>query len=199
MLNVINLSFDYAEKPLLEEVSFDLSSGQLLHLKGTNGSGKTTLLKLLAGLLQPQFGQIKYLDESIHSDLQSFQRHLCYVGHKPGVSHLLTLREIIQYEFLPPINQCISESLAEFQLQGLEEVPFSLLSAGQKRRVALMRLVNNKSPIWLLDEPFVALDSRGIKRLIDGIKNHLNNQGLIILTSHQRLPMHLKEYKEYRL
>ena len=95
MLEVINAGFDYEDHPVFQGVQFSVSAGHLLHINGCNGAGKTTLLKLLAGLLQPAVGDVRYHGESITKNTAAFQQALCYVGHKSGVSPLLSVRENI--------------------------------------------------------------------------------------------------------
>lgn len=200
MLNVINLDFDYTDIPLLQNVNFTLSAGILLHLRGANGSGKTTLLKLLAGLLRPQNGEIRYDGRSIYENMPEYQQKICYVGHKTGVSHILTVKEAFHFELqVQEQTSSLEDVLSEFHLQGFEDVPCGLLSMGQRRRVALMRLVLSPASLWLLDEPLVALDQKGVNILMSCIERHLAKNGQIILTSHQNLPLKAEHFMEYCL
>lgn len=199
MLNVQNLSFDYQDKPLLKKVRFFLASGQLLHLRGANGVGKTTLFKLLAGLLQPHEGEIIYQGQSIYDDLASYQQQLCYVGHKPGLNPLLTVKENCYFDMHWGRRLLNFEQLvAGFGLQGLEDESCFLLSAGQRHRVSLLRIMMTDAKIWLLDEPLIALDAAAIDHLMICLETHLQQGGQIILTSHQQLPFG-KPYLEYSL
>lgn len=200
MLDVINLDFDYTDAPLLQSVNFTLSAGALLHLRGVNGSGKTTLLKLLAGLLHPQRGEIRYDGRSIHENMPQYQQKICYVGHKTGVSHILTVQEAFRFELqFQDQTASLNDVLSDFHLQGFEDVPCGLLSVGQRRRVALMRLLASPASLWLLDEPLVALDHKGVNILMSCIERHLTKGGQIILTSHQNLPLKAERFKEYCL
>ena len=190
MLDVLRLDFDYPETPLLKNISFSLASGQLLHLQGENGKGKTTLLKLLAGLMEPTAGEIQYSEQTV-----------CYVGHKTGVSTLLTVKEHWFLELLHERSDGVSfeSAIVQFGLKGTEHSVCGLLSAGQRRRVGLLRLLVSKAKLWLLDEPFSALDAQStgiLKALIDV---HLSTQGMVILTSHQALPFEHCSYKAYQL
>lgn len=199
-LEVIELDFDYPEKQILQGVQFTVDFGYLLHLRGGNGAGKTTLLKLLAGMLRPEQGDIRYAGNSIHDDLAAYQHHICYVGHKAGVSQLLTVRENCRFELHRDKASLPFEELIQlFSLQGLEDVTCNLLSVGQRRRVGLLRLFMSNAPVWLLDEPLVALDSEAIDILMVLLNKHLANQGLVVLTSHQHLPMKQDNYQEYCL
>lgn len=199
MLEVINLEFDYPDKRLLHNVHFSVDRGNLLHLRGANGTGKTTLLKCLAGLMTPSVGEIKYQGDSISRDLAAYQQTICYVGHKSGVSQFLTVREHCHFELKrnPGFKTC-DELLELFGLQDIANISCGLLSAGQRRRAGLLRLMMSPAPIWLLDEPLVALDDSSSTILMECFTEHLAKGGLIILTSHQTLPWD-SEYQEYAL
>ena len=200
MLDVQNLYFDYPDKRLLQGVQFTVNAGCLMHLRGGNGAGKTTLLKLLAGLLLPTQGNIEYCGYSIHKDLATYQQTICYVGHKTGVSQLLTVREHYQFELCRHDDAVSFDDLIKSNaLQGLEDVSCGLLSVGQRRRVGLMRLAMTNALLWLLDEPLVALDKEAIDILMSLLNKHLTRGGLVVLTSHQDLPLGQGRYEEYRL
>lgn len=205
-LEVRHLEFDYKEreltsgtKPLLNDVCFTVSGGTLLHLRGENGSGKTTLLKLISGLLFPQAGSIHFLETDIWRDLAFYQSHICYVGHKTGISHALTVFENACYD----LKNCdVSEMpiwMDKLGLSAIQHVPCGLLSAGQRRRVGLLRLWMSKTPLWILDEPLVALDIDCVDMLMQCMAQHLEQGGLIVLTSHQALPGQLTGYQDYQL
>lgn len=198
MLEVNNVSFDYADKPLLHNVQFSVPAGHLLHLRGNNGTGKTTLLKLLSGMLRPLSGDICYQGQSIWQDLAVYQDAICYVGHKAGISQLLTVRENCRFALRHNPHQLSLEALLQrFALSGLEDVLCGVLSAGQRRRVGLLRLLMSDASLWLLDEPLVALDHDAVGLLMNCFSEHLNKGGQIILTSHQTIPLlnnHCLEY-----
>lgn len=200
MLQVSQLSFDYAASPVLSEINFTVLPGQILHLKGHNGAGKTTLLKLIAGLLTPSAGRIYFEGQPIENALKAYQRQLCFIGHKPGISPALTLRENCQYD-LHGVGEGYHwrDGVESFSLNGLENIPCGLLSAGQRRRVALLRLIRSKAKLWLLDEPLVALDSQTIVYLTQQLLAHIAKGGTIILTSHQSLSLYIDNYWEYVL
>ena len=200
MLAVKNLDFDYPDKVLLSGIQLSVETGCLLHLRGGNGTGKTTLLKLLAGLLIPLRGEVLYRGLSITDDVAAYQRNICYVGHKTGVSQLLTTRENCRFELHR--SRCVlpfDELMTSFSLQGLEDVACGLLSVGQRRRVGLLRLLMSDAPLWLLDEPLVALDKDAIAILITSLDMHLASGGQVVLTSHQDLPLKQDNYQEYSL
>ena len=200
MLDVINLNFDYSEQPLLQGVEFRVNPGSLLHLRGNNGAGKTTLLKLLAGLLYPTQGEIYYQGRRILDNLAEYQQMLCYVGHKTGVSQLLTVREHCRFELQQGSWRAPFEELTQrFGLQGLEDVACSWLSVGQRRRVGLLRILMSNASLWLLDEPLVGLDQAAVSLLIDCFHDHLDAGGQIILTSHQDVPLRDRDHQDYCL
>ncbi|MBA3536447.1 MAG: cytochrome c biogenesis heme-transporting ATPase CcmA [Tatlockia sp.] len=190
MLELSALSFDYHDKPLLTGVQFSLAAGQLLHLRGANGAGKTTLLKLLAGLLQPLTGEIRYDGKDINKNLSAYQRKLCYVGHKAGINPLLTVRENCYFDLHWGRRVLTFDYLIEgFGLQDLSDEPCFLLSAGQRRRVGLLRTAMTDASLWLLDEPLIALDTAAIETLMTCLENHIEQGGQVILTSHQKIPL----------
>lgn len=186
MLEIQQLCFDFADRPLLHEVNISVNSGEILHLKGSNGAGKTTLMRLIAGLYRPQQGRILYNGRFIHDDLSSFQSDLCYVGHKPGFSPLLTARENLYFDLAgnADLNK-IDKAMDYFDLTDLAFEPVTHLSAGQKHRLSLAKLMLNDKKLWLLDEPFVALDKASAKELNQLITQQSQRQGIVIFTSHQ--------------
>jgi heme exporter protein A len=200
MLKVSRLYFDYPAQSLLQDVQLTVNPGTLMHIRGSNGSGKTTLLKLLAGLLTPISGEILWNNDSITDNLSAYQHNLCYVGHKTGMSQLLTVKENCHYDVIPHHSALSdTECIQTLGLASVNDVACGLLSVGQKRRVGLLRLLTSKAPLWLLDEPFVALDETALSTLMNIINNHIEQKGIIVLTSHQSLPSATKGVQEYCL
>jgi heme exporter protein A len=179
MLQVTDLIFDYSDKLLLQNVNFSVKPGTVLHIQGKNGVGKTTLLKLLAGLLQPIKGHITGAGQS------------CYVGHQNGVNLSLTPDEHMRFDLGVQDKAILDKALTRLNLKNARDTPCGLLSAGQKRRVGLLRLLIMEAKLWLLDEPLVGLDTAGMDILGDLIKAHLKQAGMVILTAHQVLPFDL--------
>lgn len=184
MLRVSELAFDYEDKLLIQGVSFVLSPGAALHVKGENGVGKTTLLKLLAGLLTPHAGEVAYRGE------------IAYVGHKEGVNTHLTPREHLQFDLNLKHQSDIKHLIKQLALEDVEDTPMALLSAGQKRRTGLLRLCVSDAKLWLLDEPLVGLDTKGMQILGNLMQEHLKREGMIVFTSHQTLPFELPVTQE---
>lgn len=164
-----------------------------MQVEGPNGCGKTTLLRSLVTLFPEFSGEIFWKGQLIHQTTQVRQDFLChflFIGHLPAVAKTLTPRENLA--FLAGLHQPVSmplinEALARIGLYGYEELPGHQLSAGQLRRVGLARLYLSRAPVWVLDEPFTAIDKQGIANLKVLFNEHLARGGCIILASHQPL------------
>lgn len=185
-LNVNNLSCQRGYNQLFSELSFEVNSGDILRITGTNGSGKTSLLKILAGLNAPEEGEITLDNRPVKSD--EYQSEVFYLGHLSALSAELT--SIENLEFLTGLNQSIDQqqfvkALKQVGLAGYENEHCGKLSAGQKRRVILAGLFISNAKIWLLDEPFTALDPQGVKIVEERISKHCEQGGLCLFTTHQ--------------
>lgn len=190
MLEAINLGYEYDGRYLFNGLHFSLGQGQLLLITGANGSGKTTLLKILAGLILPAEGDIGWQQQAIHHDRCRFNVDLLYLGHRTGIAPLLTPFEnlhFLQNLSLPASAADITEALTAVGLAAHIHTPCYLLSAGQQRRAALARLWLTKAKLWILDEPLTALDQQGIALIEQHLLRHLQQKGMLILTSHQPL------------
>jgi len=185
-LNINNLSCQRGYNQLFSNLSFKVYSGDVLRITGTNGSGKTSLLKILAGLNTSEEGEITLNNHLVKSD--EYQSEVFYLGHLSALS--AELSSVENLEFLTGLNKSIDqyllvEALAQVGLKGYEDEYCSKLSAGQKRRVILAGLFVSNAKIWLLDEPFTALDPHGIKIVEDRIRKHCAQGGLCLFTTHQ--------------
>ncbi|OGT22181.1 MAG: heme ABC transporter ATP-binding protein CcmA [Gammaproteobacteria bacterium RBG_16_57_12] len=189
MLEIHNLECVRGDHRLFSALNFVVSPGELLHVKGPNGSGKTTLLRTLCGLSQPSQGKVLWRGEAIDALADEYYRELTYIGHLNGVKDELTAVETLY--FAAKLSQqeadedAIYEALRRIGLRGREELPAKVLSQGQKRRVALARLLLNTTRLWVLDEPYTALDVAAIGLLQEVIAGHLNSGGMVVLTTHQ--------------
>lgn len=179
MLNVSDLSFNYPDKTLIRDLSFSLNTGHVLHVTGPNGAGKTTLLKLIAGILIPLSGEVQYDGE------------ISYIGHQHGVNLYLTPREYLEFDLGVASIDAQDQYLRHFELEQVADKPAGLLSDGQKRRLSLLRLQTEAATLWLLDEPLVGLDPKGMSLLGDLMHTKLSENGAIIFISHQVLPFAL--------
>jgi len=192
-LQIDALSCVRGDRVLFRNLSFAVGPGELLHLKGKNGSGKTTLLRALAGLLLPESGQIRWNGKNIRSLREEYSRHLLYLGHLNGIKGDLSAVENLRIAAtLGGVRLSESrawEVLEEIGLRGHEDLPSKHLSQGQKRRVALARLLANDARVWILDEPFTALDAAAVQLLQDVIHGHVEKGGMAIVTTHQEVAM----------
>lgn len=192
-LSVQQLQCSRGDLCLFQGLSFELQEGQLIWLEGRNGSGKTTLLRTLCGLFLPDEGDIRWRGEPARKTQDVFYRELFYLGHQNALKSDLNPIENLQV-LCNLAGQTVSEdvlddALAQMGLAGYEDVPVRKLSQGQQRRVALSRLLVNEAPLWILDEPFVALDVAAVELLQSIIVRHVQQGGMVILTTHQAVPL----------
>lgn len=193
-LHVRGLSVARGARTILRDVSFDVGAGEALILKGPNGAGKSTLLRTLAGFLAPATGEIVLTGTD--GDTPRVQCcHFC--GHLDGLKAQLTVHENLRFwaSYLsrgasqPSGSAVVSDALECFRLDLLADVPAAYLSAGQKRRLGLARLLVAQRPLWLLDEPTVSLDASGVTLLMDVLTRHLRAGGLIVAATHLDMPL----------
>lgn len=187
MLTVNNLSSERDDRILFANLNFSLHAGDLLQIEGQNGSGKTTLLRILCGLSSHFNGQIFWHNQDVTEHWSHYLQALLYVGHQAGIKAALTAEENLRWmqRLHPLLNRCsITEALKQVGLYGYEDVPCYALSAGQQRRVSLARLYLSSHPLWILDEPFTAIDKRGVLEKEALIVRHVEAGGMCILTTH---------------
>ncbi|MGB8276138.1 MAG: heme ABC exporter ATP-binding protein CcmA [Alphaproteobacteria bacterium] len=181
------------ERVVFAGLTFALASGDALLLVGPNGSGKSTLLRLMAGLLRPAAGSILWQGAPITADPGSHNRRLHYVGHLDAVKPALTVRENLSFwasfNGSSRTEDAISGALRHFAIEHLSDIPARLLSAGQRRRLSLSRLLAVKAPLWLLDEPTVALDRASIAALAEAVRQHRENGGMAVIATHAAIEM----------
>jgi heme exporter protein A len=158
---------------------------------GANGAGKTSLLRMVCGLAPIESGQILWNDTPIHSQSDVYRQDLCYLGHLNALQESMTVNENLVFTAAlagnAPEPTRLQEVLAHFGVRGRGEQLVKHLSQGQKRRVALSRLALSQARLWVLDEPFVAMDEKGVRMLADLIAGHLGKGGLAVITSHQQV------------
>jgi heme exporter protein A len=193
MFCVSNLSCARGDKRLFSGVSFSLQPGQWLHLEGNNGVGKTSLLRLVCGLSALEEGEMTWNNQAVSKDLQTFRANLAYLGHQLALKDDLTPLENLQTDAAivgrPLTASDAMQALAQMGLRGRENLPVRVLSQGQKRRTALARLLVSSAQLWVLDEPFVALDTMAQNALTEVINAHLTKQGMVLFTSHQAVSL----------
>ena len=186
-LIVTDLTCQRGYNKLFSNLSFELNSGEILKISGANGSGKTSLLKILAGLNSAESGKLSINNNNVGS--YDYQSDIFYLGHLPALSPELHSKENLDY--LAQLNNCssdleISEALTSVGLKNFEYEYAVNLSAGQKRRIVLSALFMTQAKVWLLDEPFTALDSDGINVIETQITKHCDEGGICVLTTHQK-------------
>lgn len=176
---------------LFKQLELTLAKGESLHIMGANGAGKTSLLRILCGLLSPYQGVIHWRGEDIQNCPSEYHQHLLYIGHTPGLKDELTALQNLSFygalDGTKPVRSALLAALQQVGLEYYEDLPVRHLSAGQKRRVALARLWLSQAKLWILDEPFTALDRAGISHLEQHLAQHCDQGGSLILTSHQQV------------
>lgn len=189
MLSAHNLVCARGERTLFKDLSFQVNAGELLYVRGENGAGKTSLLRLLVGLAKPAAGEVRWKGTLVEKCAEDYHANSLYFGHHGALKGELSALENLKFSAAMDGHQ-LQESqalsaLALFGLKGRERLPVEWLSAGQKRRVLLARLTLRKAKLWILDEPLNALDVKATQFLLDMIRQHLQQQGAVIMTSHQ--------------
>ena len=179
------------EKQLFADLNMRVTSGNCLHVRGENGVGKTSLLRLLTGLSKPESGEVLWGDHAIALDPGAYHRELLFLGHRDALKEDLTALENLQmYAALDDVSLSQEHALAalwRFGLRGRENLSVNCLSAGQKRRVLMARMLTRQAKLWILDEPFNALDTQAVHELQKLIAEHISSGGLVVLTSHQEV------------
>ena len=197
MLEARELLCERDERTLFSGLSFTLNAGEWVQITGSNGAGKTTLLRLLTGLSRPDAGEVLWQGQPLHQVRDSYHQNLLWIGHQPGIKTRLTALENLHfYHRDGDTAQCL-EALAQAGLAGFEDIPVNQLSAGQQRRVALARLWLTRATLWILDEPFTAIDVNGVDRLTQRMAQHTEQGGIVILTTHP--PLNVAESKIRRI
>ena len=203
MLEVVDLECVRGDRRLFSGLTFSLQPGELLHLHGHNGSGKTTLMRAICGLIRPTAGRVAWKGRDSRKLAEEFSGDLLYVGHKNGIKGDLTGVENLHLaavlDGLDVAEADAWEALDRMGLKGHEDLPSRVLSQGQKRRVALARLLLSKAPLWILDEPFTALDKAAVGFLQSVIRDHVDAGGLVILTTHQEVSLTRGQVKQLQL
>ncbi|MBA6230613.1 cytochrome c biogenesis heme-transporting ATPase CcmA [Colwellia sp. MB3u-22] len=189
LLSANGLTCIREDRVLFEALNFSVFSGNIIQVEGPNGSGKTSLLRILAGLSQPYDGTVLFREQNITEQSDEFHQNILYIGHLPGVKGEITAQENLEFTLALHGNDVSTaeETLEKVNLLGFENALASHLSAGQHRRISLARLWQSTAPIWILDEPFTAIDKRGVEKLEQLFLAHAQRGGCVILTTHQDL------------
>lgn len=193
LLQVDRLACVRGDRRLFSEVSFGLNAGEWMHLQGDNGSGKTSLMRILCGLSHPEAGEVRWAGQPIRQSAEVYRADMLYLGHTLSLKDDLSALENLQFEAAVSGEALdlaqARAGLARLGLRGREHLPLRVLSQGQKRRAALARLLTSRARLWVLDEPFVALDPGAVEQLVGLLGQHVAQGGLVLYTSHQTVPM----------
>jgi len=190
MLDVRELFCERDDRILFQQLNFQLRAGEVLQVQGSNGSGKTTLLRIICGLNDNYSGTIHWQGTEIIEQAEEFFAALLYIGHRVGVSKVLTPVENLRWSCSLQrrvTDEAIYSALATVGLRGFEESQCFTLSAGQQQRVSLARLLLSDAQLWILDEPFTTLDATGVKQLEGMLYEHANHGGAVLVTTHHQL------------
>jgi heme exporter protein A len=201
MLETTGLACERGGVRLFSDLGFALGAGSLLRVRGANGSGKTTLLRTLAGLTRPSAGSVRWRGNPAGEE---YRKEMLFLGHAPGVKDELTVLENLDFAarisgLEIPASE-FARALERLGIARLADLPARYLSQGQRKRAALARLALSAAvPLWLLDEPFAALDDEAIARVSALCAAHLAAGGMLVLTSHQDIPIAAPAAREIEL
>jgi heme exporter protein A len=193
-LQAFELVCTRGDRQLFNNVNFEIHPGEALRVAGTNGSGKTSLLRMLCGLASPAAGEVRWSGRNIRSVREEFASQLLYLGHANGVKDDLTAWENVMVAATLSGNRVTRtnayQALDQLGLGRAADLPTRALSQGQRKRVALARLpLGKEAPLWILDEPFTALDQKAVTELCGTLNHHLAQGGMVIYTTHQEIEL----------
>lgn len=190
-LQARQLACERDDRWLFQGLDLDIRSGEMVRIEGPNGSGKTTLLKILSGQLSDYQGELLWNGAAMKEAREHFLANLLYLGHAPGIKlGLSPLENLAWYQALSGESSAEDQRLGALEhvgLAGFEDVPAGQLSAGQQRRVALARLTLTPRALWVLDEPFTAIDRHGVAALERQLMAHAQAGGCVLVTTHHEL------------
>lgn len=188
MLEARQLEATRDDRVLFTALDFRLEPGGILQIAGPNGAGKTTLLCLVAGLVGASHGDVLWQGRPVNDDPAAFRAGFSFLGHLGGLKLALSpvenLRFLIRLRGAAVTDAALWAALKKVGLYGYEDVPLARLSAGQKRRASLARLFVEGAPLWILDEPFTAIDRKGVEELEGWLGEHIAGGGMVLLTTH---------------
>jgi heme exporter protein A len=191
------------DRELFSDIHFSLDDGELLHVAGPNGSGKTTLLRMLCGLVEPAHGAVHWQGKPIAHWGEDYFAQLTHLGHANAVKGDLTCHENLQFPArlagVTVTDAELDAALDHLDLSGCGDLPSRVLSQGQKRRLGLARLLVAETRLWILDEPFNALDTAAVAKIRATVEQHVNGGGIVVLTSHQDIGLEVEAQRRLEL
>tara|TARA_Y100000590_G_scaffold239204_1_gene269041 strand:- start:1284 stop:1916 length:633 start_codon:yes stop_codon:yes gene_type:complete len=187
LIKLDNISATRGNKTLVSNLSISIKSGEILTLTGPNGSGKTTLLRLLASFIEPAFGSLYWNHNNIKDDIFSYRNKIVYISHLDPIKNVLSVEENLKFWSRIENNKYEPKILEFLGFEKIPEMPANFLSAGQRRRLNLARLVLSRRPIWLLDEPITSLDNESISKITSILKSHKEAGGITIVATHSEI------------
>lgn len=202
MLEAHDLACRRGDRSLFCKLRFTLKGGCALIVEGRNGSGKTSLLRIVCGLLRADHGEVRWRGELIHKVREEYCKDLAYIGHLNGLKAELTPLENLRVaQTLAAANPRMfaEEALAQMELDPFSSIPCRDLSLGQRRRVALARLLISSASLWILDEPLAGIDRVGADRVATLFRDHMDGGGALMVTSHQPLSLHQRGFESLHL
>lgn len=203
VIHAVAIGCERDQRVLFNDLNFQVYAGEMLRIRGANGCGKSSLLRLLSGLAQPTAGHVELYGQILPRRRVAMSSKLLWIGHALGVKALLTVEENVAWLnalHARSTTYGIAKTLEMLGLRGFEDTPCYALSAGQQRRVALARLYLPEAPsLWLLDEPFTALDKAGTAQLEAHLAMHCDQGGTVVLTTHHELSRRAQAYTDLDL
>jgi len=203
MLEVLKLGCIRGDRRLFSDLSFSATAGELIELRGPNGSGKTSLLRILCGLSSPAAGQVRWNGKNIRSLAEEYFRDVAYLAHQNAVKdELSALANLCIASGVAgnPLNKAQAQQVLErIGLKDRQHLPARVLSAGQRRRLALTRLLTSKATLWILDEVLTSLDDAAVRLSRDFISDHIKNGGMAIVATHQDLNLSVERMQRIQL
>ena len=203
MLEVLKLGCIRGDRRLFSDLSFSAGAGELIELRGPNGSGKTSLLRILCGLSSPAAGQVRWNGKNIRSLGEEYFRDVAYLAHQNAVkdelSALENLRIATGVAGNPLPKAQAQEVLERIGLKDRQHLPARVLSAGQRRRLAVARLLTIKATLWILDEVLTSLDDAAVRLSREFISDHIKNGGIAIVATHQDLNLSVERMQRIQL
>ncbi|MEH6403303.1 MAG: heme ABC exporter ATP-binding protein CcmA [Sneathiella sp.] len=186
-LTAVNLRCIRQDRVIFTDLGFSLKAGEILWVQGKNGAGKSSLLRMIAGLLKPASGEIQWQGTSVTEDPDGYQNQFQYIGHQEALKPVLSARENLQFWADYSGNRDVSAALTQFELEKIADSPVGIMSAGQKKRTNLARLISSPAPLWILDEPVSSLDTHYINLFKQQLEKHVAVGGMALLATHQDL------------